>query len=105
MMEILNTSDSLGTGRSFLIRAIQDGAELVLSLPGCAREHVKVRCTDSELRISISEEADRTLLSKTSFRYAHSIKNPKISAKMRDGMLRVTLLSALQGTEIPVELP
>lgn len=92
-MEVINLFDGLATSRTYSVKHIENGAEIALALPGVSKDDVKVRCTADELKIKISEKTESPLLLRKSFVFKHKILDPKLKARMRDGILFVELVS------------
>jgi HSP20 family molecular chaperone IbpA len=91
--EVLYPNDSLVSSRSFLVEKIQGGEQLTLALPGVDRDQLKVQVTKDGLRITVSELADMTLLTRRCFLFTHKVDSPKVSAKMKNGLLVVQVKS------------
>ena len=73
----------------------KDNLQVTAELPGVARDDVNVELTDDMLSLSATrKQGEQTFTFERSFTLPYAVQAEKISAELKDGVLRLTLPKA-----------
>lgn len=92
------SDDEPGATRSIPVNVREDKDNLLVTaeLPGVAREDVNIELTDEVLSLGATrkvsgDEGEQTVTFARSFNLPYAVQADKISAELKDGVLRLTL--------------